>query len=127
MRNASLYFQFLFVVVSMVKLQRKRQSAVTQIAVKLSNIGEGNEALHAFCCQLRIVAIEADEGGLRELGSHALKGETDDDGGVEAYAKFQKQQTLNAGLLYERLIAACLLMRQLSIVYRCHNPYLRIR
>ena len=51
---------------------------------------EWNEALHALCCQLRIVAIEADKGGIRELGSHVFEGKTDDDGSVEAYAKFQK-------------------------------------
>ena len=55
--------------------------------------GEWNEALHALCRQLWIVAVEADEGGIRELGRHALEGETDDNRGVEAYAQFQKQQS----------------------------------
>ena len=79
--------------------------------------GEWNEALHALCRQLWIVAVEADEGGLRELCSHALEGKTDNDGGVEAYAKFQKQQSLGAGLLDEFLIAVCLLV-PMGILYK---------
>ena len=73
--------------------------------------------LHALCSQLRIVAVEADKDGLRELCGHALEGKTDDDGGVEAYAKFQKQQTMSAGLLDEFLIAACLLV-PMGILYK---------
>ena len=66
--------------------------------------------LHALCSQLRIVAVEANEGGLWELCRHALEGETDDDRGVEAYAQFQKQQSTGAALLDEFLIAVCLLV-----------------
>ena len=73
--------------------------------------------LHALCSQLRIVAIETDEGCLGELGRHAFEGKTDDDGRIEAYAKFQKQQTMGAGLLDEFLIAASLLV-PMRILYK---------
>ena len=66
---------------------------------------------------MRIVAVEADKGGLWELCCHALEGETDDDGRVEAYAKLQKQQTLGAGLLDDLLIAAGLLV-PMGIFYK---------
>ena len=45
--------------------------------------GECHVIVYALCSQLGIVAVEADEGGVRELCRHALEGETDDDGGVE--------------------------------------------
>ena len=52
--------------------------------------GEGGEAivgeLHGG---LRIVAVETDEGSLRELCSHLFEGEADDDGGVETHPELQ--------------------------------------
>lgn len=64
---------------------------------------------------MRIVAVDADEGGMRKSRRHALEGEADDNGSVEAYAKFQKQKSLGAGTFDERLITACLM---------CGNPLL---
>ena len=56
------------------------------------------DLLHAFCeChiaadalggQLWIVSVKADEGGVWKMCGHLLEGEADDDGSVEAHAKF---------------------------------------
>ena len=48
---------------------------------------------------------------------HALEGETYNDRGVEAYAQFQKQQTMRADLLDKFLIAVCLLV-PMGILYK---------
>ena len=71
--------------------------------------------LHAFCeChvatdalggQLRIVTIEADEGGVWELCGHLLEGEANDDRSVEAYAKLQEQEPLGGCCAYEVAVA----------------------
>ena len=58
----------------------------------LHAFGECHVPADALRGQLRIVAVEAYEGGVRKLRCHLLEGETDDDGGVEAYAKLQKQE-----------------------------------
>ena len=73
-------------------------------AAKVHNFSESsgstflNNLLHAFCeChiaadalggQLWIVSVKADEGGVWKLCGHLLEGEADDDGSVEAHAKF---------------------------------------
>lgn len=64
--------------------------------------------------QLQIVAVEADEVGVRQRGGHTLEGKADDDGGVEAYAKLQEQEAFVLCTLHELLVAVGLMVPVLT-------------
>ena len=52
-------------------------------------LDEGGEAVaEEWHKGLGIVSVKADEGGVWKLCGHLLEGEADDDGSVEAHAKF---------------------------------------
>ena len=71
----------------------------------LHAFGECHVATDALGGQLRIVTVEADEGGVRESCRHLLEGEADDDRSVEAYAKLQEQEPLGGCCAYEVAVA----------------------
>lgn len=71
----------------------------------LHAFGECHVATDALGGQLRIVTVEADEGGVWELCGHLFEGEADDDGSVEAYAKLQEQEPLVGCRAHEVAVA----------------------
>jgi len=76
----------------------------------LHAFGECHVATDALGGQLRIVTVEADEGGVWELCGHLFEGEADDDGSVEAYAKLQEQEPLAGCRAHEVAVALGLLV-----------------
>ena len=55
---------------------------------------EADEVPDARCLAVAVVFVDADEGYIRIGGGHPLEGKTDDGGGVETDAIFEKHQFL---------------------------------
>ena len=76
----------------------------------LHAFGESHISADALGGQLRIVAVETDEGGVWKPRGHLFEREADDDGSIEAYAKLQEQEPLVGCRVHEIAVTLCLPM-----------------